>query len=806
MFKPKALTIAIVSSTLLLTACNSNDDDNVALPSATTTITVTPSLGKILNARVALKNATTGATIAATKTLTPSDNGAAIFTLPIKQLAEPILAEVLPTTAGKVEYFDEALEQNKTITVAATDIAKPILRAAASVTANANIGVTGLTEAAVQQAEKQVGGLITQNINNANAAVKNALNLNFNITQAPIVIGNGEFEKLVNAAFDAQRRAYATYLATLAKEAQRINSTLPIANQTQTPAYDMAKAFANDFAHDGIFNAVGSKALAINYSNAFLTNWVNWVQNFYSQFLGLNSLAAFNTWWTGFDVSKPNGGTPTPAVPIRTVDGVEEYACSAAANLRSTTTGQIQVNFVNQRSTSISTHWLNYNGISQPYSAIGGANGAPIAANSTFNQGTHITHPWLVKDSTGNCLGIYKPITKTNKTITFKADGSVLIGTGTTVEEVKTPATVNAGLVKSYALKYNLTQSGGGYTDGQKITATVSSSGDLVIGSFVLKNPYYDKINGVDFTGEVIWKDVNLKYALSNNTTGVFNEINVFDTNKTPQFLGQFVLETPVVTNDCNSDGVDNKLGFANAPSDFCSFTQATAQISPVPSLARDLYIFDSANGETVTITVGQSTVISVSVQKGDKYTFACGVGETVACLNTVFNNQDTFKEFSFANTVLSAVNGTNQNLTLKKNGSLVYQVPTQSGGGVTYPNGFNMTNASATVTKEAISNIPNGYIITYKQGTARFEIYDYVNTIGVTATDSGLSIGINPANACALTSSAVNDMTPACSDVGVTFNRATGSISFNNTPMHPIVFTCPNGCKLNGSLTFTPY
>ena len=162
MFKPKALTIAIVSSALFLTACNSNDDDNVALPNATTTITVTPSLGKILNARVALKNATTGATIAATKTLTPSDNGTATFTVPIKQLAEPILAEVLPTTAGKVEYFDEALEQNKTITVAAADIAKPILRAAASVTANANIGVTGLTEAAVQQAEKQVEAAVAR--------------------------------------------------------------------------------------------------------------------------------------------------------------------------------------------------------------------------------------------------------------------------------------------------------------------------------------------------------------------------------------------------------------------------------------------------------------------------------------------------------------------------------------------------------------------------------------------------------------------------------------------------------------------
>ncbi|HNL81607.1 MAG TPA: hypothetical protein PKL69_14820, partial [Agitococcus sp.] len=212
--------------------------------------------------------------------------------MPVSKIAEPVLAEVLPTTSGVVEYFDEALEENKKITVAAADIAKPILRAAASVTANANIGVTGLTEAAVQQAEKQVGGLITQNINSANEAVKNALKLNFDVTQAPVVVGKGEFAKLINAsisnALEAQRKAYATYLATLAKEAQRINST------SSTPAYDMARAFANDFAHDGAFNAIGSQTLAINYTNTFLTNWLNWVQNFYASFLNLKTIVDFN--------------------------------------------------------------------------------------------------------------------------------------------------------------------------------------------------------------------------------------------------------------------------------------------------------------------------------------------------------------------------------------------------------------------------------------------------------------------------------------------------------------------------------
>ena len=98
MFQQRKIVSAIICSTLALTACNSNDDDNQAV--ATTTITVTPSLGKILNGRIALKNAKTGASLAPTQTITPSSNGTATFTVPVSKIAEPVLAEVLPTTSG----------------------------------------------------------------------------------------------------------------------------------------------------------------------------------------------------------------------------------------------------------------------------------------------------------------------------------------------------------------------------------------------------------------------------------------------------------------------------------------------------------------------------------------------------------------------------------------------------------------------------------------------------------------------------------------------------------------------------------
>lgn len=761
MFQQKKLVSAIICSTVALTACNSNDDDNIAAPSkavtpvTTTTITVTPSLGKILNGRISLKNAKTGATLAPTQTITPSNNGSATFTVPVSKIAEPVLAEVLPTTSGIVEYFDEALEQNKTITVPTAEIAKPILRAAASVTANANIGVTGLTEAAVQQAEKQVGGLIAQNINSANQAVKNALKLNFDVTQAPVVVGKGEFEKLINAsintALEAQRKAYATYLATLAKEAQRINST------STTPAYDMARAFANDFAHDGTFNAIGSQILAINYTNTFLTNWFNWVQNFYASFLNLQTIVDFNRWYGGFNIADKESIKNYPdAVPIRTVDGVEEYACSGEGRIKSNQSDGISMDFINQRGSNMSIYWLDYNAKRVSYRQN-------LPTGQTHPQGTFVTHPWLITDSTGTCIGIYRPITKTNKTLTFK-NNEVIIGNGTPVEEVKTPATVNTGLAKSYNLVYKQTQTGGPYTANQAITAIVSSQGDLVINNFAIKNPYHEKVNGSVFTGEVIWKDVNIKYALSNNTTGVFNEINVFDTNKANSFLGQFVLavetcaskqlsvaslstitdyngdyqdqsgntifnlntstakatvkgteanisevcgptnlnsgtnhvlitnkgnvtlfkttqgvysaegqefadknkvfygeKASAITNSCSSQGNDTKLGFKNAPNDFCSFSYTYGTSTAISS--PDIYTFKGATDPMANakVTVSNGSVQSFQLENS-KYAYACGVGDMPACVGiSIQSNTNSNIEFKFTNAQLANIDSTKQ-------------------------------------------------------------------------------------------------------------------------------------------------
>lgn len=115
------------------------------------------------------------------------------------------------------------------------------------------------------------------------------------------------------------------------------------------------------------------------------------------------------------------------------------------------------------------------------------------------------------------------------------------------------PAVVNAALVATYNLTFKV---GGGagcgsacsYVDEQKVTAVVGADQSLTIGGKVLTNPFNRKIAGTAHEPEIIWRDGNIEYALSDNKTGVFNEINVGDLatgqNGFPKFLGQLKNES----------------------------------------------------------------------------------------------------------------------------------------------------------------------------------------------------------------------------------------------------------------------
>ncbi len=193
-------------------------------------MTVTPSLGKILNAKVTLKNAKTNITIGTANT---GNLGKVSFQIP-KDIKD-VLIEV--SGGGVAKYFDEAKGEQ--------DLPSGVtLRAAASaITDNSNVGVSVFTEAAVQHAEKQPDGLKkSTNIIDANKKIGDAVGIS-NITQAPALIGqNSDYQQLADDAASA----YALQLAALVKAA-----SASIAGNT--PALDLLEKLAADLS-DGLID------------------------------------------------------------------------------------------------------------------------------------------------------------------------------------------------------------------------------------------------------------------------------------------------------------------------------------------------------------------------------------------------------------------------------------------------------------------------------------------------------------------------------------------------------------------------
>ncbi len=773
MLQRHPLSLAIVLSSLALVACNSNDDDNANLPSkavTTTTITVTPSLGKILNAKVSLRNAKTNAEIVTAKAL--DANGVASFVVPTASLAEPILASVIPNDTGDVQYFDEATNSLQTIAITAANRTQPLLRAAAKVTANTNIGVTALTEAAVQTAAAKAGGLAV-NIDSVNQLIKTQLKLTHSILQAPLVIGStAQYNQLASTAISESQRVYAAYLANLAKQAALLNPS-----STQ-PAFDIVQTLAADFKDDSQLNAsFDASKIAIAYSSAFATAWL---EAFSKVLAALKNLPATNPDITSFFATA--GQNTAIAQPIRVVDGVAEYACADENKLRSSAGSQgMNIDFMNQSGAGLKIFWLNYNGGRVSYNAN-------LANTQTHAQGTYVTHPWVVTDSSGVCKGIYRPITRTNKMITIKADEVVIGGSNPVVGNADTCATFGVNpstlaAIEDFVGNYEVTASGVAKSNFQVMAnGDISLKGQTAQFKEVCKNPTqnngqgyrlittkatillfretnnallaegkdfantsagvfegYKKVttdplkpirtmNGVEEYSCDSWTKIGngtadgtpiisfanqlgtntslSLFGLSsiNRTTTLFTGIQNAATRQQPALKNQFVrvdsgggeckgvfkaitntdktltfkttgveVTDTAVVNNCTSQGADNKLGFANAPNDFCGFTRGSSSL--VADNSEEVYSFVSTAGETANIVVKQNVLASVTVSKNAKYSFACGLANTTPCQNTVFNNQTTFKEFGFTNTVLSAIGDITRTLTLK-NGSLIHQLP----------------------------------------------------------------------------------------------------------------------------------
>lgn len=204
--------------------------------SATKSLVVSPSLGKISNASVRLINALTRQELA-TRVL--DNTGKASFDVPSGNT--PLLIEVIPSSTAT--YFDEGTGTNQPL---GSDFR---LRAALTGigAGGGNIGVTPLTEAAVQRAEG-LGGLTLANIAFANQSIGQVFGLG-NVLHAPTLVGKiDDFSSLVND--DGGK--YALLLAGLALSAKEYLGDSG-ANQ---PAVKMALALAADLA-DGRLDKVG---------------------------------------------------------------------------------------------------------------------------------------------------------------------------------------------------------------------------------------------------------------------------------------------------------------------------------------------------------------------------------------------------------------------------------------------------------------------------------------------------------------------------------------------------------------------
>ena len=206
---------------------------------------ISPSLGKLSNASVRLINALTRQELA-TRVL--DSTGKATFDVPSTNT--PLLIEVV--TSSTTTYFDEGTGSNQPLP---SDFRLRAALTGISVDGG-NIGVTPLTEAAVQRAEG-LGGLTLANIAFANQSIGQVFGLG-NVLQAPTIVGKlSDYSTLVND----ESGKYALLLAGLSLSAKQY---LGDSGNSQ-PALKMAVALAADLA-DGRLDKIGlSLPLVVPY-------------------------------------------------------------------------------------------------------------------------------------------------------------------------------------------------------------------------------------------------------------------------------------------------------------------------------------------------------------------------------------------------------------------------------------------------------------------------------------------------------------------------------------------------------------
>jgi len=246
--------IAVLTAAVLV-GCNGNDDNGTATvaPTATQSLTITPSLGKILNAKVIARNAKTGTEIGTGNT---GNSGVATFN--VTKTTDPVVVEVQGSSTAK--YVDESKLSTTNNGETNFDATQKIRVAVPSLTTN--IGISTLTEVAYQAALKKASNnekAISADIATAsNEAIRKALAPELtSITATPTVIGSlADLAALQNT----EAGKYALKLTALAKLVSATDAT---------PALTALKQLASDIA-DGQFDGKAGTVALDTYTSANL--------------------------------------------------------------------------------------------------------------------------------------------------------------------------------------------------------------------------------------------------------------------------------------------------------------------------------------------------------------------------------------------------------------------------------------------------------------------------------------------------------------------------------------------------------
>lgn len=271
-----ALVIGAFSS--LLVACNNSGSGSPApvIPASKTSITVTPSLGKVLNTDIKVECLPTGTVMGTGNT---GSTGSSTFDL-TGSCAGPLFVELISTATSS--YYDEALGKMATLPLdAELNAFVPNFSAGTPL----KVAVSPLTEIAVRQlttaakdVEAAIRALTPEQIATANANITTQLfgaGVNFNILN-PATVWD---EKLLAGALGtSEADRYAFYLAALARMGG--TSGTPMLNVSKALAEDLADGklegmATGDFTYvPGNFNTLLNTALQLmaSFANASLQN------------------------------------------------------------------------------------------------------------------------------------------------------------------------------------------------------------------------------------------------------------------------------------------------------------------------------------------------------------------------------------------------------------------------------------------------------------------------------------------------------------------------------------------------------